>query len=408
MTRRLLLAAALTCALVVGVAAPAGADPAQPTNYRSEVLAISPKAPAISVRVVGGDGFLDLHVEHGHSVIVKGYGTSGYGQTSDTDEPWLRVLADGTVEENQNSPATYLNANRYAQKIVFPSGFDPDTAPKLPPLWNKVASGGSYVWHDHRIHWMGKGEAPPLVPGTNHVKLTDRPDGQWLVPMTVDGQSVVVRGQLVLLPAPSPIPWFAVLVVAAIAVVVIGLLVDPVLVATLAIFVAGAFAFYGGWQERSAVPDKAGGTPITWLIPLFAVAMAIVSAVLRNRPARVIAILAGAASVIGWGLMRFDALWKAVPLSALSAPVAHAIMALAMGLAAGAAIAAVRSGALALADIDDLESEAVPDDELGAARNGAPRESELGPSPADSDLSPPAEPEDLRPGSWRDPDLGQR
>ena len=358
MLRRCLAAVALAGLTVLTLASPAGADPAQPTNFESEVIAVTPATPAISIKVVGGDGFLDLKVQRGHTVIVHGYGTSGYSQTTDTGEPWLRVDPDGTIEENRNSPATYLNANRYATKIQFPAGFDPDTAPSLPPDWTTIGSGGHYVWHDHRIHWMGKGQAPPTVAGTNRVRLNDRSDGDWIVAMEVDGKPVTVRGQLLLHKAPSPLPWLALLVVAAIGVIVLGVVAEPVLTATVAVLVAGIISLIGGLEQRAVVPNAAGGSAISWLLPVLALAMGAIALILRNRPARVIAVLAASASVIGWGLLDLDALWKAVPLSALSAPTAHALQAAAMGLAAGAAIGAVRSGALALPALDGFDDEA--------------------------------------------------
>ena len=68
--------------------------------------------------MVGGDGFLDMPVEPGHEVVVEGY----------DGEPYLRFRADGTVQENQNSPATYLNRNRYAGAEV-PAAIQGDDRP---------------------------------------------------------------------------------------------------------------------------------------------------------------------------------------------------------------------------------------------------------------------------------------
>src|SRR5215471_16537127 len=101
---RLLVRSAFVALLgLVVLANPAGADPAKPTDYKSTVTRLEPPTDAVSLKVVGGDGFLSLKVQPGHEVIVKGYAGG----------PWLRVRADGVVEENQLSPATYLNAKRY-------------------------------------------------------------------------------------------------------------------------------------------------------------------------------------------------------------------------------------------------------------------------------------------------------
>jgi hypothetical protein len=392
--RRILIAAAALVVAVVGTAAPAAADPATPTNFESRVLSVTPAraASAISVKVVGGDGFLELHVHPGHTAIVRGYGTSGYG-TVTTAEPWLQVLRDGTVQENQNSPATYLNANRYATNPKFPPGFDINKASSLPPIWATVGRHGTYVWHDHRIHWMGAHQQAPLVPGTHRVRLTDRSDGNWIVPMVVDGQATTVRGELLLHPAPSPLPWLALLVGAAALVVALGLVLDPIRAATVGVAAAGIVAIYAGFQQRAVVPDAAGGSPLSWLLPAFGIVCAASAVLFRNRPARVIALLAGSATVIGWGLMDFDALWKAMPLSALSAPAAHALQAAAMGLAAGAALSAIRSGALA-----SVPRELAVDEAENVQPPTAPGEANCADEAASG----------TRPGQWRDPDLGPR
>ena len=53
-------------------------------------------------------------------MIVEGY----------QQEPYLRFRTDGVVEENQRSPTTYLNANRYGGDDV-PAGADADAAAGL-------------------------------------------------------------------------------------------------------------------------------------------------------------------------------------------------------------------------------------------------------------------------------------
>ena len=123
--------------------APAGvvfADPAGPTDYRTTVTSIDPGGRRASrCRVVGGDSFLRLVVDPGIEVVVLGY----------QQEPYLRIRADGVVEENQRSPATYLNADRYGTGTP-PAGADPTLAPN----WLPVGTGGAWAWHDHRAHWM--------------------------------------------------------------------------------------------------------------------------------------------------------------------------------------------------------------------------------------------------------------
>ena len=83
-------------------------------------------------------------------MIVEGY----------EGEPYLRFSPDGTVERNRLSTATYLNEDRAGAGITIPPEVqeaDADT----PPEWEEVASGGTYAWHDHRVHWMD--DASPSV-----------------------------------------------------------------------------------------------------------------------------------------------------------------------------------------------------------------------------------------------------
>ena len=119
-------------------------------------------------------GLLELHVRRGHEATVEGYG----------GEPWLRVLRDGTVEENTRSPATYLDANRYARDITVP----PDADTKAPPQWKTVGHDGHWVWHDHRIHWMSKEATPPQV--TDEDRRTKVFD--WRVPIEVGARPAAI------------------------------------------------------------------------------------------------------------------------------------------------------------------------------------------------------------------------
>ena len=133
--------------LVAGVAAtvaPAAlATPASPTTI--ELVAVAPATKGLTVRVVDGDDALELRNATGMNVMVPGY----------EGEPYLRFLAGGRVEVNVNSPAKYLNEERYGG-VTVPKA----ASAKSRPRWQLVAQRGSYVWHEHRIHWMSTLEPP--------------------------------------------------------------------------------------------------------------------------------------------------------------------------------------------------------------------------------------------------------
>lgn len=340
------------CAAVLVLAAPtAAADPAKPTNYRSTVLEITPHNAALHAKVVGGDGFMDLRVDRGHTAEVQGY----------ENEPWLRILADGTVEENQRSTATYLNSNRYGQAVI-PPGADREAA-IANPAWKTIGHNGTHIWHDHRIHYMTPEIAPHLVPGTNRVLLGERPDGRWVIPATVDGSAVQIVGELVLLAAPNPLGSWALVAALVVAAGIAGSAWQRRAALGIGMgFVAigGIAGLIAGLSELSVVPAAAGGSPVAVALPGIALVAVVLGVVLRNRPTRCIATLAGAAALLAWGILRVGALSHALPLSGLSAGAARLLIAVVIGTALGGALAGVRSGALALSPLEDLDEAAEP------------------------------------------------
>lgn len=325
--KRALVAVATVALLLLVTAGPAGADPARPTNYRSTVTKVSPPAAGVTLKVAGGDGFLDLDVETGHTVVVSGY----------RDEPYLRVKPDGNVEENTNSPATYLNRDRYARSTVpAPLNGNGD----LPaPAWRKIGSGGHAVWHDHRIHFMG--QDPGVVAG-----LTDGRPVDWTVNLTVDGEPTVVSGSYRLLAAPSPLPWLALAVVVGLALAWLGKS-TPVLLAAVATTLAGAMALFVGWEQNAAIPAGAGATQLTVILPGLCLLGGVVAILKRQTPVGVIAALAGVAAAGGWFLTRSSVWWKAELPTEISPGIDRGLSALVVGLVVGAAVLLIRSGALA-------------------------------------------------------------
>ena len=170
--------------IVLTTAAPALADSARPTNYRSEVT--SNGHSSVEAEVVGGDAFLEISVRVGTEVVVLGY----------QSEPYLRIDQDGRVFTNTNSPAYYLNNDRYAETAV------PVTASaEADPAWMQAGNGGRFGWHDHRIHWM----APAPPPGVDDGAVTEIQ--QWSIPVLVDGEPIMITGVLEWLPRVSPVPW---------------------------------------------------------------------------------------------------------------------------------------------------------------------------------------------------------
>ena len=175
MLRQLGVLTLVVTALAVG---PAALGDSGSPNYSSKLTSVAPSVKGVTVRVVDGDDALELRNTSGLNVMVPGY----------ENEPYLRFLVNGRVEVNVNSPARYLNEERYAAVTV------PETASaEAKPKWELLAQGGSYTWHEHRVHWMST-DQPPRVKASGGAELQKVFD--WVVPLSVGGKRVKASGTL--------------------------------------------------------------------------------------------------------------------------------------------------------------------------------------------------------------------
>ncbi|MGE0727990.1 MAG: hypothetical protein AB7O92_07230 [Acidimicrobiia bacterium] len=292
-------------AVLIGTAAPAGADPARPTDYAASVTGIEPPAGGLEVSIIGGDAFIELVNRTGTEVTVPGY----------EGEPYLRFAVGGTVEENQLSPSVVLNRNRY------PSGSDAEaealarTDVDADPAWKVVARDGRYRWHDHRTHWMSP--QPPLGREPGDVIL----DG--VLPMRVGDVDTSVAVQVRWVASPSAFPSLLG------GTVVAALLVAAVLVAarrgpTAALaMAAGAVALTAlaaatiSARERSLLPAEVGPSPVRLVLAVVAAVVAV--AAVLPVPARVAPAswraglgLLAALELVAWAWLRRAGLSKPV------------------------------------------------------------------------------------------------
>lgn len=326
----------LGLAVVVLTASPATADPAGPSDFRSEVTGIVPALDAVDATILGGDSFLEVTVAAGHEVVVEGY----------SGEPYLRFRADGTVDQNRLSSATYLNDDRMGAAEIpaeVTAALEDDGTE---PDWEEVATGGTYAWHDHRVHWMAEA-SPPVARG-------ERVGGDydpWVVPLTVDGEAVEVQGTLTYESAVSPLPW------AALGIALLGVVAwfgrgRGLRAPAAALAVAALVGVVVGRADWASTPDGAGN-PLLWVLPAVALLSALAAVAWAAKPAGVVALLAAVAALSGWALLRLPVLLKPVLPADVPAAVDRGSVAAALGLAAAAAYLAVASGVLALPDLDD-------------------------------------------------------
>jgi hypothetical protein len=315
---RLLAGPALGGVLALGVGTPVLADPAGPTDYRSEVVAVEPPTSSIETDIIGGDSFFELTVAPGTEVFVLGY--------QGEDNLWFR--ADGTVWENRNSPSTYLNEDRLGG-----GGIPANASADAEPDWRQVASDGNFAWHDHRAHWMQQARPFGLGPGDQILES--------VIPLVVDGAEVEITVISTWEPAPSPVPAVAG-VVAGLALgvaawcfrrskFVLAIAVPPVVIALVV----------GVWQFRS-LPPETGPRLVWWVLPAIAAVSAGVGLVAAWRsspfPARSAMLLVGVELAI-WGVVKRDGLSAAI--IPTDAPQALDRFATTLALTSGATFAAV-------------------------------------------------------------------
>lgn len=181
------IARALACAgLVLAVAAsPASAHQGNP-NFRSVVNGVTPSMKGVQVEVLGFDNQLQLLNRSGQDVVIYGY----------DNEPYAQILSDGTVEQNRNSPATYLNADQFGNTPV-PARAQPSN----PPDWQVLDKTGRYVWHDHRMHWMAPGTPPQVKQKSRTTKIFD-----YRIPMQVGPRMANLNGTLFWVGSSSSVP----------------------------------------------------------------------------------------------------------------------------------------------------------------------------------------------------------
>ena len=188
---RAVLMALLTigCALApAGIALAHNGTGGSSSDYRIEIEGWKGDHTGIQLRVVELGNRLELRRTTASMVTILGY----------SGEPYLRLDAAG-VAENVNSPAHYLNLDRFA------STNPPATASAdAEPSWTLLSTGSTVRWHDHRAHWMST---------TPRADVLSDPDVERVifpanrVDLVVDGRAVAALIRVTWLPTPKRLIW---------------------------------------------------------------------------------------------------------------------------------------------------------------------------------------------------------
>jgi hypothetical protein len=169
-------------------------------GYRSTIEKLEPRVRGVQAKVLYGDDQVWLDNRSGKTVVIDGYG----------GEPYLRFTPAG-IFVNINSPAGYLNQDRYGKSTVPKSA-----SAKAAPNWKKLAGGDVWAWHDHRIHYMSP-TFPPVISAA-----PDKPHHvfDWKVPATANGKRFFIAGSLDYAPPPKQDDSFPFALIIALAVVI--------------------------------------------------------------------------------------------------------------------------------------------------------------------------------------------
>lgn len=236
------LFAGLVTVILIASAPPAEAHTIsgmEATNYRSEILAISPPDPNISVRLL----------ELGRRVQLTNRGTTDIVVLGYEGEPYLR-LGPGGVFENTRSPTLYRNQLSVDGSVPeVPKSADAQAAPR----WKRTGGGNTVTWRDQRTRWEGA-DAPGVKAAPDRRQAVVP---SWTIFLEAPSR-VTVTGSITYIPPPALLPWVILAVVLFVLTALVGTrsrwgpLQSGVLAVLLAVDVVQSFA--SGTLTGDAVP----------------------------------------------------------------------------------------------------------------------------------------------------------
>jgi len=163
-------AVALVVLVLPAVAtAHAGRSAPVATDFEATIRGIAPETSLVRTKVVDGD--LELWLRADPSAVVEVAGIQG--------EPLLLFDRRGVFINVRSLTA--------AADRIDPRVLQPVAGSRASPIWHRVTTGHSFMWHEHRLHAL-----QPLAHGRNSSGIL----GRWSVPLRVDGARGTITGVL--------------------------------------------------------------------------------------------------------------------------------------------------------------------------------------------------------------------
>ena len=231
-------------------------DSVQPRDTVSVIESVTPALPdGVDVDIVGSDTFVRVR-SVGHDVMITGY----------QNEPYMHIKTTGDVFVNDGSQTTLINGNRYGN--VDTSNFVESPT----PVWRKIGTNGTAMWHDHRVHWMSPKRPAPIDTLGTVV--------EWKVPFSVDGVATTMTGTLFLREKSSVLWWLAGFASLLCAVVLSVRRRREFFVLTFLVSMVGVAI---GLMQYLGLPDGARITPMILMFSTGAAVVAAVSMFMQRR-----------------------------------------------------------------------------------------------------------------------------
>lgn len=190
------------------------------TDFQARISGITPPSDAVEAKIVDGDRTLWLRSKTNATVLIPGA----------EGEPLLRF----------DSAGVFVNLRSLTAQSdqIDPFDLRPDPNLHAPPLWHRLSSGHTYLWHEHRLHAL-----EPLARGRRKTTVL----GRWTVPLLIDGHRHALDGVLVYRPPGSAWPWI-------------------LLACALALLTVAARAVSPTAARHVAVAGALAATPLIWAI----------------------------------------------------------------------------------------------------------------------------------------------